>query len=241
VISLLEEDPELGEGLDRQRLAVARDHTRAEAMDLIDELPTSWPSHVLDGLGLLVLDGLLLRRVGLDGRFGAELLGRGDLLRPWQTEDAMASIPQTSGWQVLRRGRVALLDLDFARRIVPYPELHGQLIARAIRRSRYLSTSIAIMHQPRVETRLQLLLWHLADRWGRVRPDGVLLPLKLTHVILGELVGARRPTVSAALGAIERQGRISRNGVGWLLHGPPPGELNGNGPSNPREQRGYER
>jgi CRP-like cAMP-binding protein len=94
-----------------------------------------------------------------------------------------------------------------------------------IRRSRHLAISIAIMHQPRVETRLHMLLWHLADRWGRVRPDGVFVPVKLTHVVLSELIGARRPTVSAALGAIERDGKISRNGSGWVLHGAPPGEL----------------
>ena len=39
------------------------------------------------GIGLLVLEGLLVRRVGVDGRFGAELLGEGDLLRPWQGAD----------------------------------------------------------------------------------------------------------------------------------------------------------
>ena len=38
------------------------------------------------GIGLLVLEGLLIRRVGVDDRFGAELLGEGDLLRPWQSE-----------------------------------------------------------------------------------------------------------------------------------------------------------
>jgi CRP-like cAMP-binding protein len=223
LISVLEEDPELGENLEPDRLAGASEQARARIIEVVTELPTTWPAEVRTGLGLLVLEGLLVRRVGLDGRFGAELLGRGDLLRPWQTEDVGSSVPQTSGWRVLQHARVALLDLDFSRRIMAYPEIHGQLLARAIRRSRYLAVSMAIMHQPKVETRLHLLLWQLADRWGKVGPDGVLLPVKLTHVILSELIGARRPTVSAALGAIERDGRISRNGRGWLLHGSPPG------------------
>ena len=225
LISVLEEDPDLGESLDPGQLRKATGEAVASVFEVTEELPVTWPASLQEGLGLLVLDGLLLRRVGLEGRFGAELLGPGDLLRPWQAEDTLGSIPQVSSWRVLRRGRIAVLDLDFARRIVDYPELQGQLIARAIRRSRYLAFSIAIMNQPRVETRLHMLLWHLADRWGRVRPDGVLLPVKLTHVVLSELVGARRPTVSAALGAIERDGRISRNGSGWLLQGAPPGEL----------------
>jgi CRP-like cAMP-binding protein len=225
LISVLEEDPELGDGLAPERLASARRHASASVIDVVSELPTSWPADLRSGPGLLVLDGLLLRRVGLEGRFGGELLGRGDLLRPWQIEDSGNSLPQTSGWRVLQRARVALLDLDFTRRIAAYPEIHGQLLARAIRRSRYLALSMAIMHHPKIETRLQLLLWHLADRWGRFHPDGIHLPIKLTHMVLSELVGARRPTVSAALGAIERDGRITRNGSGWVLHGSPPGAI----------------
>ena len=36
-----------------------------------------------EAIGLLVLQGLPVRRVGVDGRFGAELLGQGDILRSW--------------------------------------------------------------------------------------------------------------------------------------------------------------
>jgi CRP-like cAMP-binding protein len=222
-IGVLEEDPELGDTLPPERLAAASADSRAQTLRVENEVPTHWPAEVRDGLGLLVIEGLLVRRVGLDGRFGAELLGRGDLLRPWQTEEDGTSVPQSSGWRVLQRARVAVLDLEFSRRLAAYPEIHGQLLARAVRRSRHMAVSMAIMHQPKVETRLHLLLWHLADRWGKVRPDGVLLPVRLTHMVLSELIGARRPTVSAALGALERDGRISRNGAGWVLHGSPPG------------------
>ncbi|HVR05962.1 MAG TPA: hypothetical protein VMS02_07965, partial [Solirubrobacteraceae bacterium] len=34
------------------------------------------PASSGDGVGLLILEGLVLRRMGMDGRFGAELLGR---------------------------------------------------------------------------------------------------------------------------------------------------------------------
>jgi CRP-like cAMP-binding protein len=164
------------------------------------------------------------------GRFGAELLARGDVLRPWQPEDAGASIPRSHGWWVLQPCRIALLDLDFAKRIARYPELHGAILARAVRRSRYLALNIAIVHQPRVETRLHILLWHLADRWGTVSPDGVLVPIKLTHSVLAELVAAQRPTVSAALSLLERDRRITRTGAGWTLHGTAPGEPQASSP-----------
>ncbi len=50
-----------------------------------------------------------------------------------------------------------------------------------------------------------MLLWHLADRWGRVRSEGVVLPLRLTHSVLADLVAARRPTVTTSLSELARQ------------------------------------
>jgi CRP/FNR family cyclic AMP-dependent transcriptional regulator len=42
--------------------------------------------------------------------------------------------------------------------------------------------------------------------------------------MLGQLVGARRPTVSSAIGALTAAGEVSRNGDGtWLLTGSPVG------------------
>ncbi|HWX52117.1 MAG TPA: hypothetical protein VNY34_02415, partial [Solirubrobacteraceae bacterium] len=111
LISVLEEDPDLGESLDPGQLRKATGEAVASVFEVTEELPVTWPASLQEGLGLLVLDGLLLRRVGLEGRFGAELLGPGDLLRPWQAEDTLGSIPQVSSWRVLRRGRIAVLDL----------------------------------------------------------------------------------------------------------------------------------
>jgi CRP-like cAMP-binding protein len=238
VVKVLDEDPELGERLSPDRFIVATAQARAATIGLVrgEWKPQSWSGGLRDGLGLLVLEGLLLRRVEFDGRFGAELLARGDLLRPWQREDAVAAVPRSSGWRVLQRCWIALLDLDFARRISAYPEIHGALLARMLRRSRYLAINMAIVHQPRVEARLHMLLWHLADRWGTVRSDGVYLAIRLTQSILSELVAAQRPTVSAALGVLERNGQITRTKEGWTLHGAPPGELGAIFPSRSDDQ-----
>jgi hypothetical protein len=49
------------------------------------------------------------------------------------------------------------------------------------------------------------------------------VPLALTHRILGQLVGARRPTVSTALSELaERQELVRRGDGSWLLRGDPP-------------------
>jgi hypothetical protein len=70
-----------------------------------------------------------------------------------------------------------------------------------------------------------MLFWHLAERWGRVRPEGVILPLGLTHSVLADLVAARRPTVTTSLTELARQQLVTPAVGGWLLCGEPPGEL----------------
>jgi CRP-like cAMP-binding protein len=226
-VALLQADPDLGEALDPGRLAAAAREIRARTMSVPagEWVQPQWPAPVHDGAGLLLLSGLVVRRVGLERRYGAELLGAGDLLRPWQRDDAVASMQRQSGLRVLRRSRVAILDLEFLRRAGGYPEVTAALVARALRRSRHLAVNMAIVHQPRVETRLHMLLWHLADRWGTVRPDAVVVPVPLTHAILADLVAAQRPTVSLAMSGLERRGLAERAPGGWLLYGAPPHEL----------------
>src|SRR5262249_13311108 len=64
--------------------------------------------------------------------------------------------------------------------------------------------------------RIAALLRVLAERWGRVIPEGVLVPLALSH----RLIGARRPTVSTAVAGLARRGRLQRRADGtWLLVG----------------------
>ncbi|HEY5390271.1 MAG TPA: helix-turn-helix domain-containing protein [Solirubrobacteraceae bacterium] len=227
IVCLLDDLPDIEDSIAPQQLAAARRDLRAAVVTLPDgaSLESEWPRSMLDGAGLLVLDGLLLRRVGIDGRYGCELLSTGDLLRPWQREEAAASMAHRSGWRVLKRSRLAQLDIAFLRRAGAYPEVLGALVARCLRRSRSLAVNMAIVHHPRVETRVHMLLWHFADRWGTVRKDGVLLPVPLTHSLLADLVAAQRPTVSAAIGALQRDGSVERVDGGWLLHGSPPGEL----------------
>ena len=226
VCHVLAEDPDLAEAVAPADRPGAIEHCVAPAVNLARG---RWDGQREDmtpnGIGLLVLRGLLIRRVGVGGGFGAELLGQGDLLRPWQGEGAQSTLSPTTGWQVLEPARIAVLDRRAAVRFARYPELTGRLVAKALERSRNLATAMAIAHHARVELRLHMMFWHLADRWGRVRPDGVSVPLRLTHSILADLVSARRPSVSTCLAELARRGVIQRDGREWLLRGDPPGEL----------------
>jgi CRP/FNR family cyclic AMP-dependent transcriptional regulator len=226
VCQVLSEDPDMAEAIapaDRHR---AIDECIAPAV----RIPRGrWGVQRIDvmrdGIGLLVLQGLLIRRVGIDGRFGAELLGQGDVLRPWQGEDAQPTLPRMTGWRALEPTRMAVLDRRAAQRFARYPELTGRLVGRALERSRNLAINMAIVHQARVDVRLHMLFWHLADRWGRVRSDGIVLPLHLTHTVLADLVAARRPTVSSALAQLARRGLVGLVDDAWLLSGEPPAQL----------------
>ncbi len=226
---VLSEDPELAEAIPQalraQAIAdcVVPMRSVARGPWRPDSGVASWVG--TGGIGLLVLEGLVVRRVGLDDRFGAELLGEGDLLRPWQGEHGSTTISATTGWRVLEAARLAVLDETAAAVMAHYPQLTGALVARAVRRSRNMAVNMAIIHQPRVNVRLLMLLWHLADRWGRVRSEGVVLPLHLTHSVLADLVSARRPTVTSALTELARQELVAPLNRGWLLRGEPPGEL----------------
>ena len=61
-----------------------------------------------------------------------------------------------------------MLDSKSVQRLTGYPEVLGALFARAIRRARHSALSIAIVQQPRVDTRLHMLFWDLADSVGSV-------------------------------------------------------------------------
>jgi CRP/FNR family cyclic AMP-dependent transcriptional regulator len=170
-----------------------------------------------EGLGLLILDGLLLGELGLGRARVGWLLGSGDLLRPWELDE----LALTSGarWQALRPSRIALLDDELHLRIASPSRAMLALLEQATRTSQWLMASSLIVAAPLVEERLIMLFAMLGERWGKVTPDGVLLELPLTHQALACLCGSRRPSVTLALQALRREGLVERiSPRAWLLH-----------------------
>jgi CRP-like cAMP-binding protein len=104
-----------------------------------------------------------------------------------------------------------------------WPELAASLVCRAVDRSRATAFSFALTNLPLLEQRLLGLLWALADRWGRVRPDGVVVPIRLDHATLGRLVSARRASISRTTGQLAERGLLHRTTQRhWILTGDPP-------------------
>src|SRR3954454_16463305 len=221
---VLERDAELAEAvaLDRRDAAV-----RASLAAQLRVARGRWDARppaerTRDGHGFLVLEGVLVRRVGIAERVAAELLGPGDLLRPLEHDGEEATLPFEATWRVLAPLTLAVLDQRWSVRMAPYHEVGIALAGRALRRSRRVANMFIIARHPHPGDRLQLLLWELADRYGRVRPDGVHVPLPMTHQVLSELAAARRPSVSGALGRLAATGALVRVPDGWVLSGEPP-------------------
>jgi CRP/FNR family transcriptional regulator, cyclic AMP receptor protein len=232
ICHVLHEDPDLAEALPAADRQQAIEDCIAPVIHLVrgrhpGEWSRQWDAATLHGgIGLLVLDGLMLRRVGVDGRFGAELIGDGDLLRaPQRSREGQTTLPSTMEWRILEPTRLALLDREAAQRVARYPDLIGRLVGRVTERTRNATINMAIVHQARVDVRLHMLFWHLADRWGRVRGDVIVLPLRLTHAVLADLVAAQRPTVSSALSDLAKHGYVRFVDDAWILPRHPPGEL----------------
>jgi hypothetical protein len=224
-VRLLEADPDLGALLaegrrtDAERELVVRTHRLGVGHWDVSRLAGASADHV----GLLILDGVLARELIVADHVSAELLGPGDLVRPWQGTSRSGLLPVDAEWSVLSTLTVAVLDRRFALEAARYPEITAALFDRMGERSVRLATTQAISQLTRVDRRLKALFWHLAERWGRVTGEGVVVPLALTHRILGQLVGARRPTVSTALSELaERAELIRRSDGSWLLQGDPP-------------------
>jgi CRP/FNR family transcriptional regulator, cyclic AMP receptor protein len=231
---VLDELDELGRELSGDTRAAARRAATATVVVLpVGETPLEhWFASTLHGPGLLVVRGLIAREVHVQGRTSAELLGPGDLLRPWD-HDTHDPVTYDVGWRVLDEADVALLDAFFADRIRRWPQISADLMGCAIQRAESTAVQRAISCHPRVDVRIAMLLWHLAGRWGRVERDGGLrLPLPLTHRLIGELIGAERPSVTHALHRLAHTRQVVRDDDGWHLHGSP-GEA-AEVPSRPR-------
>src|SRR3954452_19338487 len=199
LVRILHEDPDLAHRLDEREAVLAARQT----VGILEQVPVGkWrPAALAEGkclFGGLVLEGLLVREISVGGGTSAELLGEGDLVLPRDADGAVPFVAPDIGWTAMEPTRIAWLDTPFGVAMRRWPELAAALLERSRRRFERLAVTQAVSQLTRVDDRLLIELWHLAERWGRVRTDGVLLPVRLTHRVLARLVGARRPSGPAA-------------------------------------------
>jgi CRP/FNR family transcriptional regulator, cyclic AMP receptor protein len=200
---------------------------------------------------VLIDAGVLMRDMLLADRVSSTLYGPHDLLG--LREQTEPSLEVTSRWTAVTPVELLVLDDRFLRAVQRWPRLVARLMDAVAAQAGRACAQQAISQLPRVEDRIVALFWQLADRWGRVGPDGVSLDLPLTHRAIGRLVGAQRSTVSLGLQVLAADGRlVRRTDGGWLLdpdlarvakqrdaHGPPAhGAFAGHGPPIGRQTDG---
>jgi CRP-like cAMP-binding protein len=215
-LRLLDLDPDLLQFL------TSEDRAKLESVTLrVIALPEGRPIDVTDLLersgafAAVVQTGMVLRDLQLGAQRGLRLLGPGEViaLREAPTSPMLA----ISSYRATGETMVVLLGNAFLFAARQAPGLMVGLHTRLSEQLDRLATQLVICQLPRVEERVLAMLWLLAESWGRVTPSGTTLQLSLTHELLGAMVGARRPTVTLALGELAERGALVHQDRGWLL------------------------
>lgn len=134
LISIVEADADLAELLDESE----RERARRQALTRVRRLsPGEWDAANaaepdMHHRGFLIIDGLLSREVHVLGRQCVELLGPGDVLRPWRWDVDGSHVQAEVGWVVLEPTALAVLDHGLVTRINPWPQLGVELFARGL-------------------------------------------------------------------------------------------------------------
>src|SRR6476469_862965 len=158
--------------LDEELAATVPEADREEARRMVvgaqAQLPcgAARPYDLAHVSALYVSRGALLREVTLGTVALPEIICGGEFMRPRPVTD-------THGW-----GTVSLLALDdrFAEATARWPALRATVEQRGAERHHRALLVGAIGHLPRVDQRVIALLWLFATEWGRVAPEGLLVP-----------------------------------------------------------------
>ena len=220
-VRLFEVDPDLTRFLAEDELVEARQLTlpvltfsRDEPRPLRDRLETN------GAFAALVAEGMILEEMQVGDQVGVRLLGPGDIVSA--TPGGSSLLMSHWSARVMPGTHLALFGREMLLGARRWPGLTAGLHLRHFQQEDRLATQLVICQLPRVDQRLLALMWLLAETWGRVTPNGTALPLKLTHDILGALIGARRPTITLALRDLSERGALVRQDRGWLLLEEPP-------------------
>jgi CRP-like cAMP-binding protein len=204
-ISLLDAEPAFAAAVPADELEAAERMLRLPTIAL-DAGGWTPPDALGRALGLLVVDGIVLRERKTRAGAHLSLAGPGDLVDVRQ----LAGGPD-EGWRVIRPAVVAVVDarvLMAARRWPQLVRVLTQLLFDSVDDQAALNHILGLT---RIENRLLAFFAHYAERWGRVTRMGRAIDLPLTHEVLGRLVGAKRPTVTLALNNLAHEGRLVRD------------------------------
>jgi CRP-like cAMP-binding protein len=214
-VPVLDLEPALARGLPSAQIAEARAACTVPTATLD---PPGWRTELLprehqDARQLLLVEGFILQRRTHYGQRAVEVLGPGDVVGLRSGEPGRRPSPV----RALGASTFAILDERALRAAAPWPTIQQNLLTLALNRVTELADTIALMHLTRLAERLHRVLWRLAARWGEPDPEGRRLPFSLNQQDMADLVGARRPSVNAALGELRDARRLHLGPEGQIV------------------------
>src|SRR4051812_42315409 len=123
LVRVLEADPDLGQGLDPQSFVAAKRELVAETLTVargVWELNPAWAATGAV-LGLLIIAGVLARDLVIGRRRSLEILGSGDVVRPWPSDRHAGAVEVDLRFTALEPVRFAALDAQFVAHAARFP------------------------------------------------------------------------------------------------------------------------
>lgn len=195
MVALVDVEPALGR-LVGVRAAARIGHD--PALPVLDVGAGPWaPGRPPAALALAVLQGLV--------RTADRLFGPGDRFAPWIG---------TERWTACTDVRVAVLGTELVTMLRAWPALARRLADRR-------GPALVLHAMPEGDDEQLLnLLWRIAQQWGTVAGEEIVMPAVLDAGVLTTLSGGSPTGVVAALGRLAADGPLEMTaGRPWQLHG----------------------
>ncbi len=213
-----------------KREARSLPHVESWLLDALDEDEKTLASAILESCSAHHLPAGSRRRIGDRSRAEALIVESGFLVvRASSRSTRRIVVVEAGAGSVLlapsdREDLQALTECWLT--VLPASELEALLaiprvattlfrgLGTALRLRQDATTYFANVHHV---DRVRLKLLQLAERFGRVGPDGIRLELPLTHDLLAEMIASARETVTRAVDELQRSGFLVRDGHFYML------------------------
>ena len=159
-----------------------------------------------------VLEGSVkVTRLSKDGReVILAMLNKGDFFGEMSLLDGES---RSANVIALEQTKVLTLDRnDFIAVVNDYPQIAVQLLKELARRLRKSDRQIASLSLSDAEKRIALCIIRFADEQGVIQNGKVSIPKTPIQQDIANMAGTSRETVSRALGLLEKEDLIERNG-----------------------------
>ena len=159
-----------------------------------------------------VLEGSVkVTRLSKDGReVILAMLNEGDFFGEMSLLDGES---RSANVIALEKTKVLTLDRnDFIAVVNDYPQIAVQLLKELARRLRKSDRQIASLSLSDAEKRIALCIIRFADEQGVIKNGKVSIPKTPIQQDIANMAGTSRETVSRALGLLEKEDLIERNG-----------------------------